>query len=406
MPHPAQADTSRDHGAAAPSAPVVLPAGGCRPAVLRLDLTAFRNHRTTRIEAGPAPVVLSGGNGAGKTNVLEALSFLAPGRGLRRARLGEIDCRDGGRPWAVSAEVDTGHGRVRIGTGRDDLGEGGADTGSERRLLRIDGAPARSQQALAEQLAVVWLTPEHDRLFADGASARRRFLDRLVASYDPEHVGRAAAYEHGLRERSRLLQGQRRDDRWLDALEQRLAAEGIAIVGARAHLIARLAGALDDGVGPFLAPQLAVSGVLESWLSAAPALIVEDRFRDALAAARQRDAAHGGAEVGPHRSDLVAHHRRTGAEARQCSTGEQKAMVIALVLAHARMIAADCGTPPLLLLDEAAAHLDHDRRAALFDELFALNVQAWMTGADRALFAGLGDRAQFYSVRDGHVTPD
>ena len=378
----------------------------CRPAVLRLDLTAFRNHRATRITAGPAPVVLTGPNGAGKTNVLEALSFLAPGRGLRRARLADIAFRrpDAGpeRGWAVSAEVALRDETVRIGTGSEPAGDG--DDG-ERRVLRIDGAPARGQQALAERLAVVWLTPDHDRLFADGAAGRRRFLDRLVATYDPAHVGRVAAYEHGLRERSRLLQAPRRDDRWLDALEDRLAAGGIAIVDARAHLIARLGAALAAAAGPFPGPVLAASGVREGWLEAEPALVVEERFRAALAASRNRDAAYGGTEVGPHRSDLDARHPRTGAEARLCSTGEQKAMVIAIVLAHARMIAADRGMPPLLLLDEVAAHLDADRRRALFDELLALNGQAWLTGADRALFAALGDRALYCTVRDGHVTP-
>lgn len=379
-------------------------AGPCRPAVVRLELTAFRNHSATRLEPGARPVVLSGPNGAGKTNVLEALSFLAPGRGLRRARLSEVDLRTGAAAWTVSVELITGEGRIRVGTGRDGAIQDNEETASERRILRVDGAPARNQQVLAEHLAVVWLTPEHDRLFADGASVRRRFLDRLVAAYDPEHIGRVAAYEHALRERSRLLQGGRWDTHWLAALEQRLAAGGIAIVDARAHFIARLSAALDLGTGPFLAPDLGLSGRLEGWLEADPALVAEDRFRDALAASRQKDSAVGGAQLGPHRSDLCAFHPVSGAAARQCSTGEQKAMVIAVVLAHARMIAADRGAPPLLLLDEVAAHLDADRRAALFDELFALNVQAWMTGADRALFSALGDRAHFCTVRDGQVT--
>lgn len=399
MPQPAQAVIRHLAADSAPRLP-------CRPAVLRLDLTAFRNHPASRIAPGAVPVVLTGPNGAGKTNVLEALSFLAPGRGLRRARLAEVGMQQPGGAaagWAVSAELALADGTVRIGTGSDP--DAGAD-GSDRRVLRIDGAPARSHQALAERLAVVWLTPDHDRLFAEGASARRRFLDRLVAAYDPAHVGRVAAYEHALRERSRLLLGRRRDARWLDALEERLAAGGIAIVDARAHLIARLGAALGAAAGPFPGPELAASGVLEGWLEAEPALAAEDRFRAALAAGRARDSASGGAEVGPHRSDLVARHPQTGAEARQCSTGEQKAMVVAIVLAHARMIAADRGLPPLLLLDEIAAHLDADRRRALFDELLALDAQVWMTGADLALFAALGDRACFCTVRDGHVIPD
>ncbi|MEZ5668131.1 MAG: DNA replication/repair protein RecF [Alphaproteobacteria bacterium] len=384
--------------------PAAVAATACRPAVLRLDLSAFRNHADTHIRVDAAPVVLSGPNGAGKTNVIEALSFLAPGRGLRRCRLSEADGRDGGRAWAVSAELDGSQGRVRIGTGRDPEREGAGEGQGERRLIRLDGVPARSQQALADHLAVVWLTPEHDRLFADAASTRRRFLDRLVGAYDPEHVGRVSAYEHALRERARLLAAPRPDPRWLDVLEERLAAAGIAICHARHHLIARLSAVLADAAGPFLAPRLALSGTLEAWLEDAPALVVEDRLRGALAAGRPEDAAHGGAGVGPHRSDLVAHHPRSGEEAKACSTGEQKAMVIATVLAHARLIAADHGLPPLLLLDEVAAHLDARRRAALFDELTGLGAQAWLTGADRDLFTALAGRATFLSVRDGRVS--
>ena len=379
----------------------------CTPLVTRLDLTAFRNHRATRIESAAPVVVLNGPNGAGKTNVLEALSFLAPGRGLRRCRLSEADYRgmdhgNGGAPWAVAAELVTCDGPVRIGTGRDP--QRPADTGTERRLLRIDGAPVRGQQALAERAAVVWLTPEHDRLFAESAGTRRRFLDRLVSAHDPDHVGRVSAYEHALRERSRLLKGPSRDPGWLDALERRLAAGGIAIVAARHHLIARLSTALAAETGPFLAPEIAAAGTLEGWLEREPALVAEDRMREALAAARDADAAQGGAAIGPHRSDLTARHPGTGEDARDCSTGEQKAMVIAIVLAYARLVAADRGAPPLLLLDEAAAHLDAGRRAALFEALAALRASAWMTGADRSLFSALGDRADFLSVQDGRVT--
>lgn len=405
MQQPAPAEFSRDDRATVPTTGSSTGRAVCRPAVVRLQLTAFRNHPATRLELEPVPVVLTGPNGAGKTNVLEALSFLAPGRGLRRARLSEVDTAAASRAWAVSADIATPGGIVRLGTGRDGAADAGADQATERRLLRVDGAPARSQQVFADHLAIVWLAPEHDRLFADGASARRRFLDRLVAAYDPDHIGRVAAYEHALRERSRLLQDGRGDPAWLDALEQRLAAGGIAIVDARAHLIARLSAALERGVSPFLAPELAVEGTLEDWLTAEPALVAEERFRDGLAAARRQDAQAGGARVGPHRSDLLARHPDTGAAARQCSTGEQKAMVIALVLGHARLIAADRGAPPLLLLDEVAAHLDAGRRAALFDTILDLKTQAWMTGADRALFSALDGRAQFHAVRDGRVTP-
>ena len=404
MAHPAPADIDNQFNGADNVVGEGF-AATCRPAVRKLDLTAFRNHVATRIELDLAPVVLSGANGAGKTNILEALSFLAPGRGMRRCRLSEIDSSavDNGA-WAVSVSLATEDRDLRIGTGRDPEKVSSPDGRSERRVIRIDGVPARNQQALADILAVIWLTPEHDRLFAEGASGRRRFLDRLVAAYDPEHSGRVANYDHTLRERGRLLVGQNRDQTWLNALEQRLAEAGIAICHARHHLIARLASALTDGNDAFLAPTLTVSGTLEDWLQDAPALVAEDRLRAAFSRGRDEDAVTGGARVGPHRSDLAARHPQSGQDARACSTGEQKAMVIAIVLAHARLIAADRGAPPLLLLDEVAAHLDAGRRAALFHELVALNAQAWMTGADRALFSAVGDRANFLSVQDGRVT--
>lgn len=391
---PRRPDSSPPESAAAPP----------RLAVRRLTLTDFRGYAGLRLEIDAGCVVLTGANGAGKTNLLEALSLLAPGRGLRGARLAEMD-RVGaegaaGGPWAVAATVATPEGIAEIGTGRAP-----ADGGRERRLVRIDGAPTRGQAALAGLLGVVWLTPDMDRLFRAGAGDRRRFLDRLVAAFDPDHVGRLAAYGHNLRERARLLRDGGADRAWLAALEEGMAGHGIAIAAARRAMVARLGQVCALGVGPFPPAALALDGAAEAWLDEGPALAAEDRLRAALADSRARDAATGGAAVGPHRSDLCVTHLARGLPAAQCSTGEQKALLIALVLAHARLEALERGAPPLLLLDEIAAHLDPARCAALFAEILALGAQAWMTGTDAALFAPLAGAAQFLSVADARIAP-
>jgi len=380
------------------SRPVAAQEG--RLVVRRLALTDFRCYPALQIEPDGRPVVLTGPNGAGKTNLLEALSFLAPGRGLRRARLDEVDRRGGGC-WAVATSLSTPAGPLDIGTGRDP--EGAA--GSPRRLVRIDGKPARSQADLARQLAILWTTPEMDRLFQEGAGGRRRFLDRMVYGVDPDHSGRIAAYEHALRERARLLRDGVQDPVWLDTLEGAMAEKGVAIAAARRALVRRLQGALALGVGPFPRAEIALQGTVESWLDTAPALEAEERFKGLLAGARSEDAAAGGASDGPHRSDLVVHHMDTDMPAALCSTGEQKALLIALVLAQARLLALEHAAAPLLLLDEVAAHLDRVRRAALYEEIRSLGSQAWMTGTDEAMFESLGDQAQYFRVVGGNVVP-
>jgi DNA replication and repair protein RecF len=373
--------------------------------VRRLDLSDFRNYAALRLEPGPGLVVLTGANGAGKTNLLEAVSFLAPGRGLRRARLAEVArAADGGRAgaWAVAAHLDSAAGPVELGTGygRD------ADAEGERRVARIDGRAVTGPAAFAEFVDLAWLTPAMDRLFADGASARRRFLDRLTYGADPGHARRVGAFERAMRERARLLAEGRGDDRWLAALEETMAEQGVAVAWARREQVARLAGAVASARGPFPGARLALSGVVEDWLAEMPALAAEDAFRARLAANRGRDAAAGTASEGPHRSDLEVRHAASDQPAAQCSTGEQKALVIAIVLANARLTAARRGRPPILLLDEVAAHLDRVRRQALFDEIGALGGQAWLTGTEPALFVGLEERAQFFAVLGGGVVPD
>ena len=352
--------------------------------VTRLVLTDFRNYRSARLDldAGPcgSPVVLTGPNGAGKTNLLEAVAFLSPGRGLRRARLGEIDRRPSATEpcssgWAVAATIATRQGPVRIGTGRE-------PDGGERRAIRIDGEPARNQAALAECLGVLWLTPQMDRLFVEGPGARRRFLDRLVLGLDPAHAARVAAYEQAMRERARLLRDGPNDAAWLSALEDVMAQQGVAVAAGRRDAIERLDQVCAEADGVFPRARLQLIGVVEDWLGRMPALEAEETFKAALAANRGADAAAGGAVLGPHRSDLAVTYADKGIAAENASTGEQKALLIAIVLAQAALQRASRGEPPVLLLDEVAAHLDAGRRAALFEALAALESQTWITGTE------------------------
>jgi DNA replication and repair protein RecF len=392
-------------------------ATGAAPAVLavrQLRLTDFRNYRQLRLDCGPEPLVLVGDNGAGKTNLLEALSFLVPGRGLRRARLDEVSRRpmgrvpDGEEPgassWAVAATLDTPEGRLVIGTG---LEPARSEGGLPRRVVRIDGRPAASQTALGRHVAAVWLTPQLDRLFLDGAGERRRFLDRLVTALHPEHAGDVAAYENALRQRARLLadgrQGSHRDPHWFTALEDTMARHGVALAAARADTVQRLDAAARLGIGPFPRASLAMAGEVDGWIASMAALDVEDRLRAELAASRLRDAEAGTTSCGPHRSDLRVRHLDLDLPAAEGSTGQQKALLVSIALAHARLVALARGRPPLLLLDEIAAHLDAERRAALFEEIVALGAQSWMTGTDAGLFEPLAGRAQVLRVADGTI---
>jgi DNA replication and repair protein RecF len=388
-----------------------------RAAVIRLRLTDFRNYREVGLVLGGEPVVLTGANGAGKTNLLEALSFLAPGRGLRGARLAEIDRRGAGAEaaaaggWAVAAVIATRRGRLEIGTGRDlgSAGDPSAGLGAERRIVRIDGVSARSQATLGERLGVLWLTPAMDRLFLEGPSGRRRFLDRLVLALDPAHAAHVGAYEQALRERSRLLRDSLlhnlpADPAWLTALEQVLAERGVAVAAGRREVVRLLDRACAGAERPFPRARLTLLGVVEGWLDEMPALAAEARLAAALAAGRREDAQNRGAAIGPHRSDLCV-AVANGTAAGLASTGEQKALLISIVLAQARLQRAIRGEAPLLLLDELAAHLDAGRRAALFAALIEIECQAWITGTDAALFAALRGRARFLSVAAGTLSP-
>jgi DNA replication and repair protein RecF len=378
-------------------------ATGAAPAVLavrQVRLTDFRNYRQLRLDCGVEPVVLVGPNGAGKTNLLEALSFLVPGRGLRRGRLDEVTRRPDATVWAVAATLDTPDGRLALGTG---LEPARSEGGLPRRVVRIDGRAAASQTALGLHVAAVWLTPQLDRLFLDGASERRRFLDRLVTALHPEHAGDVAAYENALRQRARLLGEGNRDPHWFTVLEDTMARHGVALAANRADTVQRLDAAARLGVGPFPRAALAMAGEVDGWIASMAAIDVEDRLRAALATGRLRDAESGTTSTGPHRSDLAVRHLDLDLPAAEGSTGQQKALLVSIALAHARLVTLSRGRPPLLLLDEIAAHLDSERRAALFEEVVALGVQSWMTGTDAELFKPLAGRAQILRVADGSI---
>lgn len=364
----------------------------------RLTLTDFRCYGHARLEARPGPVVLTGPNGAGKTNLLEAVSLLSPGRGLRGARLGDVQ-RIGSAPdavWGVAASIEGPNGETLVGTGRE--------AGAERRTVQIDGKQAKGQAALADLLSIVWLAPQMDRLFVESARGRRKFLDRLVFGLDPAHAGRVTRHDTALRQRAKLLAERPGESAWLDALEAELAATGVALAAARLDMVARLSQALALSTGPFPRPILAAEGPVEAELALAPALAVEDWLKGALARNRNADAAQGETLIGAHRSDLAVIHAEKGVPAVLASTGEQKALLVAIVLAAARLTEAERGRAPILLMDEVAAHLDEARRVALYDEIVTLGAQAWLTGTDRALFEPLGERAQHFAVREARIS--
>lgn len=361
--------------------------------IANITLTHFRNHRDRRLDVEAAPVVLTGSNGSGKTNLLEAISLLVPGRGLRRAHAAEFQNNEKIAPWAVAAELRTPSGSLKIGTGADP-----AAPDNERRVVHIDGKAARSQQALAENVSMAWITPDMDRVLAEGASARRKLLDRLAYSFDPAHAGRVQRYEKALRERLRLLREGMFDATWLSSLEDEMAQTGVAISAARRQLLRQLRTAIDETESVFPRADLALRGMAEEALESAPALLVEDKLRAALARTRGDDAQSGTCSTGPHRSDLLVTHRAKNCQADLCSTGEQKALLVAIMLAYVRTLTAARGMTPLLLLDDIAAHLDSTRRAALFDEISELGAQAWLTGTDAEQFQQFSGRAQWFGL--------
>jgi DNA replication and repair protein RecF len=370
--------------------------------IRHLRLVNFRNYRAASLAATADLVVLTGPNGAGKTNVLEALSLLAPGRGLRRAQLDEIAFSEGdgesGRSWAVSAEVDGALGLATLGTG---IVPAEREATALSRQCRIDREPVSSAAAFADHLRVVWLIPAMDGLFAGPASERRRFLDRLVLAVDAAHGSRVSALERALRVRNRLLEDREPDAHWLDAAEHEAAEIAVAVAAGRAETVRRLAAALAaraDARSAFPSAAIALDGWMEAMVLTHPAGEVEDRYRAILKDNRARDTAAGRTLDGPHLTDLAVYYRDKAMPAQDASTGEQKALLITLVLAHAALVRDMTGTAPVVLLDEVAAHLDPVRRAALFDALEEVGSQMWVTGADPAAFADIASRAAVIDV--------
>ncbi len=365
--------------------------------IFSLKLHNFRCYKQAALsDLSSGLIVLHGPNGAGKTNVLEALSMLSPGRGLRGAKVMEMQCQQAGEPWAVSATLGTDYGDIQLGTG--------LDTQTGKRTIRIQGQTVKSQAALAEHVACVWLSPQMDRLFIDSAGHRRRFLDRLIFAFDPGHSGRVTRYENALRQRSKLLK-EGGDATWIDGLEAQMAATGVAIAAARLDFAGRLQTASNKFAGDhFPSADLSATGSIEQLLGSAPALEVEDIFKYQLTESRGVDMLTGGAATGPHKSDLSVRFAAKDMPADQCSTGEQKALLIGIVLAHAKLITAERGHPPILLLDEIAAHLDEVRRGALYDLLQDLGGQVWLTGTDESLFDAIRGKAQFFEVKNSVIS--
>ncbi len=385
----------------------------------RLILTDFRNHASLELQPGPGFVCLHGQNGAGKTNILEAVSMLAPGRGLRGAALSEMARGDGQGGWSVSAQLSPFalsevEGQAYEGAstslstnelGLTTVGTGTLPTAPERRIVRVNTAAA-SVNSLAEWLAILWLTPAMDRLFTGPASDRRRFLDRLVAAFDPEHGSRILVFEKVMRERNLLLEDHRADAAWLSSLEAHMAEAAVAIAAARLMAVEAVQSYIQTARNESAFPwsEVRLDGEIEALVSAMPAVRAEDEYRRMLNDSRRQDRAAGRTLRGPHRSDLGVLHGPKAMPAGLCSTGEQKALLIGLILAQARAVTGASNMAPVLLLDEVAAHLDRERRRGLFEALAALGCQAWMTGTDVELFEGLPRNAAVFHVEDGTVS--
>jgi DNA replication and repair protein RecF len=392
-------------------APASAGAGGSRVWIEELRLTDFRNYASLVMSAVPGPIVLTGPNGSGKTNLLEAVSLLTAGQGLRRAPYPEL-ARMGADTWAVAASIETPLGRIRVGTGlqpQDGARPGQRPGHRMGRSVRIDGESQSGSGALGDRIDILWLIPAMDGLFVGPASERRRFLDRIAPSLDPGYRLRLGQFERAMQQRNRLLAEDVREGARFAGLERIMAETGVAIAAARASAVAELVALIEarrtaapDSAFPWAT--LAIAGSLETDLATRPALDVEDAYAALLQGARERDKAAGRTLDGPHRSDLLVGHGPKGMAAASCSTGEQKSLLVGLVLAQAEMVRRHRnGAAPILLLDEISAHLDPIRRAALFAEIVALGNQTWMTGTDAEAFSGLAGKARFHRVDGGRI---
>ena len=387
------------------NAPFASPANPSASSVFlrELKLTSFRNYGSQKMSLDERHVVLTGENGSGKTNLMEAVSFLSPGRGLRRAAYDVIGQAGASGAWSVFSELQGAHGPVSIGTG---LTETAAGVETQRRV-RINGTQAKAIDELLDHSRIVWLTPAMDGLFTGPAGERRKFLDRLVLAIDPMHGRRVLDFEKAMRGRNKLLTEDQAHAEWLDAVEAQMAELGTAIASARVELVSLLSSMIvrhNDPASPFPDALVILDGTLETAHGDMAASDLEAEYAERLRASRWSDKGAGRTLEGPHRSDLKISHGPKSMPAALCSTGEQKALLVGMVLAHARLTGEINGFPPILLLDEIAAHLDAARRAALFDMIDALGCQSFMTGTDRQLFEAMGKRGNFFDVADGKVT--
>ena len=368
----------------------------------KIELDKFRNYKTLSLELDQRHVVLTGKNGAGKTNLLEAVSFLSPGRGLRRAPYDSVGINGGIGDWSIFANLEGAMGEVSIGTGLQKTGFG-IDT---QRKVRIDATQIKTSDELLDHLRLMWLVPAMDGLFTGAAGDRRRYLDRMVLAIDPAHGRRVSSFEKSMRSRNKLLGEEMPDQSWLDAIEIQMAEHAVAIASARVEVISLLSSVIiknNDVNSPFPDALIHLDGLLETLVADMAASDLEMHYADILRGSRRLDGAARRTLQGPHRSDMKVIHRPKSMPAAQCSTGEQKALLVGLMLAHARLTGELHGFAPILLLDEIAAHLDKQRRTALFDMIDDLGCQAWMSGTDVELFDGLGERANYFEVDEGAV---
>jgi DNA replication and repair protein RecF len=372
--------------------------------IKKLTLTNFRCYKHVSLDSLPSGLIcLYGLNGSGKTNLLEAVSYLCPGRGMRNARMSDVllNTAQSEGTWSVSALVNSKYGDTRIGTG--------TQLDKKRRIVKINAETVSSQTMLSEYLSCIWLTPQMDRIFMEGASERRRFLDRLIFSFDFSHSGRLARYESAMRQRSKILKDNdvKFDMTWLNALEENMSRTGVAISAARLEFIDKLQHVCnlmpDNG---FPKVDVYLTGAIEELLLQRPAVEVEELFRYQLEKTREKDSLIGGASTGPHKSDLNVIYKEKSAHASQCSTGEQKALLINLILAHTKLVCEEIEIPPILLLDEVSAHLDQERRALLYEILEGYGCQVWLTGTDKHLFDNISNTAAFYEIDKSQVTLD
>lgn len=368
--------------------------------ITRIVLTHYRNYLSQTLEVTGSPVVLTGPNGSGKTNLLEAISLFSPGRGLRSVKLSDFEYLGEQGPiasWGVAMSISR--------QGQDsELGTGKSLDHVNKRLLKVDGEICKQQAEITKAFSVIWLTPQMDPLFNEGSSSRRKFLDRLVYNFDAEHAKRVSVYERAMRERAKLLQQPHADSHWLSVLEQTMAEQAVAIAAARLSAVEAIQGMIYEAKTAFPKAQLQVQGAVESHVQEKPALEVEEWLQHELKSLRDQDKYSGRTTVGTHRTDLLVYHIDKQMPASHCSTGEQKALLLSIILAEARAKAKWKQGVPVLLLDEVVAHLDEHRRASLFQEILDLKAQAWLTGTDSSLFKELQDKAQFFHVEKGNIT--